>query len=221
VISRITGAGFGYASMLSLKNANVPAPINASKPKRTSGRRVKLNVRSPLSRDCLRIRALHLAHSEQQFRPDSPDASPIGVNGRQFLCWPEVQTSRITVDYGHSALNTVHRLAIADRFKPCQLSALSCLDGAPCQECLAALRTSRVRSCLRPVCAGLRSAGPDDSSAWLFASITVSHAIRCRQCIWLPSLIRWFTSPLGHPRLRFAGIQRYTARNVIDNLSLL
>src|SRR6202035_4226557 len=68
---------------------------------------------------------------------------------------------------------------------------------------------------------GLRPAGPDDSSAWLFASITVSHAIRCRQCIWLPSLIRWFTSPLGHPRLRFAGIQRYTARNVIDNLSLL
>src|SRR6202051_4228341 len=99
--------------------------------------------------------------------------------------------------------------------------ALSCLDGVPCQECLAALRTSRVRSCLRPVCAGLRSAGPDDSSAWLFASITVSHAIRGRQCIWLTSLIRWFTSPLGHPRLRFAGIQRYTARNVIDNLSLL
>jgi hypothetical protein len=44
--------------MLSLENANVPAPINASKPNRTSGRRVKLNVRSPLSRDRLRIRAL-------------------------------------------------------------------------------------------------------------------------------------------------------------------
>ncbi len=41
---------------------------------------------------------------------------------------------------------------------------------------LEALRTSRVRSCLRPVYAGLRPAGPDDSSAWLFASITVSRS---------------------------------------------
>src|SRR5579872_2961337 len=36
--------------MLSLKKANMPAPTNASRPNRTSGRRVRLNVRSPLSR---------------------------------------------------------------------------------------------------------------------------------------------------------------------------
>jgi hypothetical protein len=41
---------------------------------------------------------------------------------------------------------------------------------------LAAWRTSRVRSCLRPVYAGLRPAGPDGSSAELFASITVSRS---------------------------------------------
>src|SRR6516164_10134774 len=38
--------------MLSLKKANVPAATNTSKPNRTSGRRVKANVRSPLSRNC-------------------------------------------------------------------------------------------------------------------------------------------------------------------------
>jgi hypothetical protein len=43
---------------------------------------------------------------------------------------------------------------------PVQLSALSCLDGAPCQGCLAVLRTSRVRSCLRPVCAGVETRWP-------------------------------------------------------------
>jgi len=38
--------------MLSLKKANVPAATNTSKPNRTSGRRVKANVSSPLSRNC-------------------------------------------------------------------------------------------------------------------------------------------------------------------------
>ncbi len=51
---------------------------------------------------------------------------------------------------------------------------------------------------------GLRPAGPDDSSAWLFASITVSRSIWRRHCSRLPSLIRWFTSLRGHPRLRIA-----------------
>src|SRR5208283_5204683 len=51
---------------------------------------------------------------------------------------------------------------------------------------------------------GLRPAGPDDSSAWLLASITVSRSIWRRQFTRLPSLVRWFTSPLGHPRLRVA-----------------
>src|ERR1700686_886789 len=78
--------------MLSLENANVPAAINKSKPNRTSGRRVKLNVRSPLSKNCLRIRAQRRALNEARLGPESPGASSIDVNGRHFPS--EVQIGR-------------------------------------------------------------------------------------------------------------------------------
>jgi transposase len=53
---------------------------------------------------------------------------------------------------------------------------------------LGVLRTSRVRSCLRPVRAGWRAAGLDGSSAWLFAPITGSRSIGRLPCAGLPSL---------------------------------
>src|ERR1700738_186735 len=80
--------------MLSLENANVPAAINTSKPNRTSGRRVKLNVRSPLSRDCLRIRAWRRYSTQKGLEPDAPGRRPIKLNGRQFLSCLEVQIGR-------------------------------------------------------------------------------------------------------------------------------
>src|SRR5260221_14504381 len=92
--------------MLSLENANVPAAINTSKPNRTSGRRVKPNVRSPLSKDCLRIRAQRRALNEERLGPESPGASSIDVNGRHFLSGLVVQIGREPV-----ALSDVYRNA--------------------------------------------------------------------------------------------------------------
>src|SRR5260370_3287157 len=90
--------------MLSLENANVPAAINTSKANRTSGRRVRQNMRSPLSKDSLRIRAQRRALNEERSGPESPGAFSIDVNGRRFLS--EVQIAREPV-----ALSDIYRNA--------------------------------------------------------------------------------------------------------------
>ena len=76
--------------MLSFMNANVPAAIKTSKPNRTSGRRVKPKMRSPLSRDGLPIRTLRYAPTKkgQDLFPRTP---PFDANGRQILTRLEVQ----------------------------------------------------------------------------------------------------------------------------------
>src|ERR1700758_4067474 len=73
--------------MFSLKKANAPAAVNASKPSSTSGRRVKPNVRSPLSRNSLRILPALCAYEEDQ---DLIPRTPPEKNSRQIRSCLEV-----------------------------------------------------------------------------------------------------------------------------------
>jgi hypothetical protein len=65
------------------------------------------------------------------------------------------------------------------------------------------LRTSRVRSCLRPVCA---ERYPPALMIRPLGSLPRSpdRALIARLRFRLPSRFRWFTSPLSHPRFRVA-----------------
>src|SRR5215469_13358346 len=53
----MTGAGFGYASMLILENAHRPALTSTRRPTRTMARRESATARSPLSTPCLSPRS--------------------------------------------------------------------------------------------------------------------------------------------------------------------
>src|ERR1700761_6142784 len=75
--------------MLSRENAKMPAATKPSRPSRTSGRRVRLKVRSPLSRDC--PPNFEDRMSPDDSKPGESQSTPLGGDGRHFPRGAEVQ----------------------------------------------------------------------------------------------------------------------------------
>src|SRR5215471_20307644 len=82
----MTGAGFGYASMLILENAHRPALTSTRRPTRTMARRESATARSPLSTPCLSPRSRSAPSIRGSCRCQDIAEEQRRLRGHQLAC---------------------------------------------------------------------------------------------------------------------------------------